>query len=323
MTEEVGNRSGNDAGVDRSQSTSTTAELATVLGVLEDAAVPVALLDSQARVLQANAPFARVCGRPSGELHGERLSAWVIDDDRATVEAVIGELADGAASATHGTEARLVGADGRVRPMSLHLGLLGDTPGVALMCIAHDRSAERRRERSDRSARMAEATADTTDTATGLPNRKGLDLALASAARRSNTNQAPYALIRCELGLDDDAGEATEVSVAELQGCIDRVRQRLRPADTVALVEPDVLVVVAEDLHDEQDAAGVAYRLLSTVVEPVPSEQGPVGLRMVIGVAMADGATPPHALAAASTEAALDAREPGGFKLMDLRGLDG
>ncbi|MGI9578665.1 MAG: diguanylate cyclase domain-containing protein, partial [Microthrixaceae bacterium] len=111
-------------------------------------------------------------------------------------------------------------------------------------------------------------------------------------------------------------------NAASVQACIDRIRQSLRPSDTVARLDHSTLAVVAEDLHDEQDAAGVAYRLLSTVVEPVPGEAGEVGLRMVIGLVMADGSTPPNALISATAEAAADARSPGGFVLMDLRDIE-
>jgi GGDEF domain-containing protein len=103
--------------------------------------------------------------------------------------------------------------------------------------------------------------------------------------------------------------------------CLARLRQCLRAADSVTRIESDVLVVLAEDLHDEQDAAGVAYRLLSTIVEPVPVDHVQLRVEMTVGIAMGDPNTPPNTLLAAATEAASNS-ERGGFHILDLRGFD-
>lgn len=315
MTDSLGNPSDDIA--------SEHVELGPIVSLLDDADVAAAVLDPHAAVLHTNEAFARACGRPPRELRLHPITNWAIEDDVAALGGIIGEVADGAVTDQPGfsTEARLVGADGRVRPLRLHLGRLpGGTP--MLLCVAHDRSEDRRRERTERSARVAQAAAESIDSETGLPNRSGLESTLASASRRSHNNHSPHALIRCELFVDGEDRRGDPAPDAEaIRGCIERIRQRLRPADTVARPADSVLAVVAEDLHDEQDAAGVAYRLLSTVVEPVPGADELVELRMVIGLAMADGDTPPNALIAASAEAAADARGPGGFVLMDLRGL--
>ncbi len=79
------------------------------------------------------------------------------------------------------------------------------------------------------------------------------------------------------------------------------------------------MVVVAEDLGDEQDAVGVTYRVLSTVVEPLPTDAGPIELRMRAGTVVADGSTPLHKLAPAATEAATKANASGGIELVDMR----
>lgn len=310
--------------------TTERVELGPIVSLLDDADVAAAVLDPHAAVLHTNDAFARACGRPTRELTLHPLTKWAIEDDVAGLGSTIGQVADGAVAdgveaeqPGFSTDARLVGADGRVRPLRLHLGRLPGRKTPLLLCVAHDRSEDRRRERSDRSARVAQAAAESTDSETGLPNRKGLESALASASRRSRNNHSPHAFIRCELFVDgDDAAGDPATDTEAIRGCIERIRQRLRPADTVAQLADSVLAVIAEDLHDEQDAAGVAYRLLSTVVEPVPGENELVELRMVIGLAMADGNTPPNALMAASAEAAADARGPGGFVLMDLRGLE-
>jgi GGDEF domain-containing protein len=323
MADSLGNPSEDTARLGRHE-----VELGTTAALLDAAEVAVAVLGGDAVIRLANDSFARACGRPVGEIRGLRLTQWVIEDDAAPLGAVVAEVADGATGpqTEQTVDARIVGADGRVRPLRLHLGLVPAGGGELLLCVAQNRSEDRRRERHDRAARVAEATAAETDAEIGIPNRKGLESALASASRRSNNNRSPHALIRCELTVDEpgsnERGAGGTPGPDSMRACIDRIRQSLRPADTVALAEDAVLAVVAEDLHDEQDAAGVAYRLLSTVVEPVPGIGGEVAIRMAIGVVMADGATPPHALMSAAAEAVSDARAAGGFVLMDLRGFE-
>ena len=320
MADSLGNPSEDTAGL-----SGHGVELGTTAALLDAAEVAVAVLGGDAVIRLANDSFARACGRPVGEIRGLRLTRWAIEDDATPLGAVVAEVADGA-TGPQTVDARIVGADGRVRPLRLHLGLVPAGGGELLLCVAQNRSEDRRRERHERSARVADATAAETDPEIGIPNRKGLESALASASRRSNNNRSPHALIRCELTVDEpgsnERGAGETPGPDSMRACIDRIRQSLRPADTVALAEDAVLAVVAEDLRDEQDAAGVAYRLLSTVVEPVPGTGEEVAIRMVVGVVMADGATPPHALMAAAAEAASDARAAGGFVLMDLRGFE-
>ena len=308
-------------------------DLSAVIELLDTAGIAVALIGPDGLVRTTNDSFARVCGRPSGELANGVLADSILADDRQSyrdlLAAVVSEQLRGADAAC---EARFVGADGRVRPVRLNVaplsGSLAAESGVdgVLMCVASDRGSERRRERADRKARVLERTGETTDPSTGLLNQRGLDMTLESAARRAMRNESVFALIRCEIA-DDSAGSGETVvgttsdpatREEAVMACVDRVRQRLRPSDTVARIA-DSLVVVAEDLGDEQDAAGVTYRILSTVVEPVPSSHGPVALSMVAGIAVADGSPPVHKMLATSTEAATRAADTGGFHLTDLR----
>lgn len=256
------------------------------------------------------------------------------------------ERGDSGGGVVTGTAAdvRFIGADGRVRPTRVDMALLtgelatalsgtGDaggtepTAGDALvMCIVTDRSAERRSERSDRRRRVTEATAAMTDPVTGLLNDRGMDLTLESASRRAGRNETAFAFIHCTISqtakahaaADTDRGDAAELDEALLMACVERIRQRLRPSDSVARTG-DAVVVVAEDLGDEQDAAGVTYRILSTVIEPVMIDDEPIALEMRAATVVADGSTPVHRLAPAAAEAATRAVDDQGFELVDLR----
>jgi GGDEF domain-containing protein len=306
--------------VDEPESAATPGH-SSVWTVLERAGVPLARLDDDATLTSANLAFARACGRPRGELVGAPLIAFAVDDDRDALAAALDHLADHPGDAAE-LNLRVIGADGRIRALQLELGRLGEDtePGGIgrLLCVARDRSQDRRREREERRQRVHSSTVATTDAPTGLPNRRGLELLLASANRRSGREHAPFAVLRCDLQLPEIGSGSGDALVA---ACLARLRQCLRAADSITRIEPHVLVVLAEDLHDEQDAAGVAYRLLATTVEPVPGEQGDLEVGMTVGIAMGDPNTPPNTLLAAASEAATNA-EPGGFRILDLRGLD-
>ena len=80
-------------------------------------------------------------------------------------------------------------------------------------------------------------------------------------------------------------------------------------------------MVVAEDLGDEQDAAGVAYRLLSAAVEPVEVAGQELTFPMTIGIAIGDGTVTAAEMFAAAPVALERARldGSGGFRIIDLR----
>lgn len=314
-----------------------TGDLVRVAEVLDRAAVPMGLLGTDGVVVYTNEAFARASGRPAGELLGVALSESLVADDRGGFDSEVSMLC-GDSTSRPGVEVRFVGVDGRVRATRLNLALLSGDLATALseavndrrsdlvMCVATDRSEERRRERGNRRARVAETISAMTDPSTGLLNELGMEQMLESASRRAGRNGSFFALVHCNLGdAPGGAGRSTDGLSSSgptgyealLMTCAERIRQRLRPSDTVARSD-DSIMVVAEDLGDEQDAAGVTYRVLSTVVEPVPTENGPVMVRMHAGTVVADGSTPLHDLASAAATAA-DAAGDGGFELVDMR----
>ena len=94
----------------------------------------------------------------------------------------------------------------------------------------------------------------------------------------------------------------------------------LRDTDVVCRVGDD-LYVVAEHLGDEQDAAGVAYRLMSTLVAPVDDHGTALKVSLTVGISVADGAASPRAMVEAAGDALDDARADGmgSFRIVDLR----
>ncbi|MEZ5239276.1 MAG: hypothetical protein R2716_10130 [Microthrixaceae bacterium] len=171
---------------------------------------------------------------------------------------------------------------------------------------------ERRRSRANRRARVEALTDSLRDPVTGLPNEDGIKQVLESARRRAERHGTVFAAIRCVVAGGD--GSHTGL-LGELTG---RVRDLLRQADTVGS-DGAAIIVVAEDLHDEQDAAGITYRLLSSAVAPIDGGDAPAEVGLVAGTVVADGSTAPGSLLEAAAAAAGEALARGGFELVDLR----
>jgi PAS domain S-box-containing protein/diguanylate cyclase (GGDEF)-like protein len=297
--------------------------------VLDAAAVPVATLDAEGHLVTVSPAFARVCGRAPGELVGLHVTALCPGRDQAEVLASFVHLVGGV-SEIEQAELRVVGADGRVRVLRVTLGALPDDDGRAerVLAVATDLTEERRQDRRRRQASVEAARAAVRDPDTGLPNERGLGLLLASAVRRSARSGAPFALLRCEVAnLDDlEHRHGPAAARAALALVAERLSQRLRGSDSVTRTGTGTYSVVAEDLGDVQDAAGVAYRLLASVVEPIrvagPSEDGEaVDVALTIGIAVGDGGASPTRIlddAATAVEEAL--RDgAGGFRMLDGR----
>ncbi len=301
-------------------------ELERVRRVFDAADVPVATLDGEGHLCSVNPAFARLCGRAPGELAGLHLLALCPGREQADVLSTLVRLVGGVTDIEQG-EVRVVGADGRVRVLAVTLGSLRDDDGRVdrVLAVAHDLTQDRRAERRRRRTTLDDTRDQMEDRETGLPNERALSLLLASAIRRSATSGAPFSLLRCDVtNLDEierEHGSATARTVLSLVS--ERLTQRLRGADSVARAGTGTFAVLAEDLGDAQDAAGVAYRLLAGVVEPVrvPDSGVEIDVALTVGVVVGDGTSSPAAMVGDAAEAAQEARRDGGggFRLLDVR----
>lgn len=131
-----------------------------------------------------------------------------------------------------------------------------------------------------------------TDPLTGLPNRRGLDLALQDALARATPAQglAVYVIdldgfkaVNDRLG--HDAGDELLVAAAA------RMKATLRGGDVVARLGGDEFVVVARELKDESIAWQVGQKLLQAFREPfgVAGQECRVGLTVGFALAPQDG----------------------------------
>ncbi|MFZ4517378.1 MAG: diguanylate cyclase domain-containing protein [Microthrixaceae bacterium] len=292
--------------------------------VLDAAGVAVASIDPDGHLARVNPAFARLCGRAAGELHGLHLLALCPGIEQPAVLSAVTHVVGGV-SEVEEVELRARAADGHVRTLRLTLGAATGADGrvLELVAVAADLTDERRADRRRRQEALGRARERVEDPDTGLPNLRAQRLLVASAVRRSARNGAPFGVLRCDVGdLDalerDHGAELTRVAL-DLLG--DRLTQRLRPGDTVVRTGTGRFLVLAEDLGDPQDAAGVAYRLLAAVVEPLHAGTRDVAVELTLGVVVGDGGASPAELMAAADEVATEALEggPGGFRIADHR----
>jgi diguanylate cyclase (GGDEF)-like protein/PAS domain S-box-containing protein len=308
-----------DGGADRFTMTD-----AALLRVIEAAGIATATLDTEGRIRSSSPSFARTWGRAAEELCDLHLLTLCPDHEQAEVMTALARLMDGSSDLErHDLRVDPGGTEPRV--LRLTMGAAVDDQGSFdhVAVVLHDVTVPHRAERRRRRQVVEFTRAATHDPTTGLPNLRAFDAMLASALRRSARTGYPFSLLRVDVdGLASLIDGLPPVEAAELVEIYTaRLAQQLRPSDEVCRGDGDSFMVIAEDLGDVQDAAGVAYRLLSTVVEPICVGTKQIRLPMTIGIVVADGSVSADGLSGTADAALAEARTDGvgGFRIIDVR----
>lgn len=279
--------------------------------LLDAAGVASAVVDGEGVVGSASAAFAEAFGVTADEVVGVHLLDLADEADRARVLAGLARLSDGSTARVELDLAHLRAADGETVGGVLVVGHVGTAadPGAPLLAVLTVRD--------DRPA-VAPVVLHPpgTDPLTGLGDESRRDDALAAAIARSRRTGTALAVLRCRPRIPAEPLR-TDLPLREIG---QRMVAELRGTDVVCRVGDD-LYVVAEHLGDEQDAAGVAYRLMSAMVDTVGAGDEQLRVALTIGIAVADGAAAPRTMLAGADDALDDARADGfgSFRIVDLR----
>jgi diguanylate cyclase (GGDEF)-like protein/PAS domain S-box-containing protein len=127
------------------------------------------------------------------------------------------------------------------------------------------------------------------DELTGLPNRRLALDRIGQALRRGGRAPGSVAVMMVDLDrfkvINDSLGHAAGDEL--LLALVPRLREGLRPSDTIARLGGDEFVVVCEGLAGPRDAVAVAERIAASVAQPLTLSCGPHQGSASVGIAVA------------------------------------
>jgi diguanylate cyclase (GGDEF)-like protein/PAS domain S-box-containing protein len=129
------------------------------------------------------------------------------------------------------------------------------------------------------------------DSLTGLANRRQFEEIFQQAAARSRRHERAMALMFLDVdhfkSINDGHGHGTGDAV--LKAFASRLLECVRSTDTVARLAGDEFVIVLEGLHERDEAALVARKIVERMREPVTVGDKTLAVTTSIGVALCDG----------------------------------
>ena len=229
------------------------------------AAIGMALVDDQGQVLQANPAMARLLGCSEAELAGRNFKTHVHPEDVELLTRTWCNLQQGDGQDTM-MELRCHRASGEVVHVAMHSGFFSDRKASAPRLILQAQDITARREAETQLQHIAYH-----DSLTSLANRIrfGTCLALAIERCRMDARQRfavmyldfdRFKLINDTLG--HSAGDRFLTLVAQ------RIRQQVRPIDTVGRLGGDEFAILVEQLGRDDDVMPMAERLQKSLAQP-------------------------------------------------------
>lgn len=264
------------------------------VAVLQATVDGVLVVDERGRVRTANPAAGRIFGYHPDQLLGMDVAQLVPTPERPRHAEPVSPFT-GEDPRLLGRGRSLVGrrAGGDPVPLELTLSAL-DVPGRRLTCaIVRDVT-----ERQEYEARLHDLSMQ--DALTGLGNRILLADRLQHALSRAQRRPGLVAVVICDLdefrAINDGFGHgAGDRALVEIAG---RLREAVRPEDTVARVGGDEFVVVFEQVPDVSRVEVLAERLLAGITRPLRLGDAEVPISASAGVAVSGGLTalPPASL---------------------------
>jgi len=249
----------------------------------------ITLIDADMVIAYQTPSLTRILGYADDELIGTLLADLVHPDDRRIYLAARAEaIATGRESTT--SHLRLRHRDGSYRHVeNIHTNLLGDPDVRAVVVTTRDVTAQKQLQAQLQHNAFHDAL-------TGLANRALFADRLQHALARTDRHATPVAVLFVDLddfkavndGAGHSAGDELLVAVAE------RLRQVLRPSDTIARLGGDEFAVLIEDGADPSRTTATADRLLAALSEPFPAGGADDQVRVSASIGIATGAAGQH-----------------------------
>lgn len=251
--------------------------------VFDRAAIGIARVDLNGRIVEANTALAQMLGYSADELIYDPLAAYIHPDHlREGRMMALGELLEGGRRELQ-QELRFIHKGGAIVWCSAIASLVRGAANEPLFAIvmAEDISARKAQERILEHQALHDALTD-------LPNRSLLYDRLQQAILTGKREQLPMALLVMDLDrfkeINDSFGHHAGDDV--LRQLALRLKEHLRESDTVARLGGDEFAVILRGVRDEAGAELAAARILDALVRPVTIEGENMEIRASIGIAL-------------------------------------
>ena len=249
------------------------------------------VIDSNATTTYANRAMAQMLGTTVAKLLGRSVFDFMDDEGRREGLAKLQGLAAGISEEF---DFRLVTDDGRTLWTRVNTSPISHRDGTYKGAIGLVTDITERRELELRLAREAHS-----DPLTGLANRNALFETVTRVLEQGKLCGLLFADIDYFKRVNDVYGHRAGDDV--LRAIAQRLGAAVRGCDTVARVGGDEFVVVTPALDTPEEAAAIARRIRSALLEPVRVCDDTIRVDVSIGVAIAvaDGDDPDSLLARA------------------------
>jgi diguanylate cyclase (GGDEF)-like protein/PAS domain S-box-containing protein len=247
--------------------------------IVQHAGDYVALLDARGGWVYESPSYSAAFG--SAIRSEETYFAIVHEDDRERVRSAFFSLTEGGQNTR--LQYRVPVPDRGVRFLESEASVIRNPAGEVEQVVMVSRDIT---ERKEMEAYILHQSFH--DALTGLPNRLLLEDRMKQATAHSGRQHAPVAVLFIDLDRFKDINDTLGHAAGDrlLQEVAERLGHCVREEDTVARLSGDEFVVLLAGLHDVQDAALVAEKIVTTVAEPCQIADRELRVSPSIGIAI-------------------------------------